>query len=366
MLKVIILLPLLFVIFFNSYSYADKIRDLASIQGIRENPLIGYGLIVGLDGTGDQTIQSPYTTQSLNNMLTQLGVNLSSNNNMNFKNVASVIVTAKLPPFSHLGEQIDVTVSSIGNSKSLRGGTLLMTPLRGADNQIYAIAQGNILVAERNNIDKKASFLHSNEVNAGKINNGATIEREVNNNFGKNKTINLQLNKENFSTAQRISDMINMKYQDMAKPINSKTVQLSMLEHDTSYVNTIANIENIDVPMPLQEAKVVVNARTGSVVMNQEVQLGSCAISHGQLSLLINQESLQSSLSEIRMNIQQKKKLYKQINQTALVKLNSLNNANLNNIIQALNILGARPEELMSILQSMKSAGCLHAKLEIM
>lgn len=165
--------------------YAEKIRDLTSIEGIRDNQLIGYGLIVGLDGTGDQSIQAPFTSQSLNNMLAQLGVSISPNTNMQLKNVAAVIVTANLPPFSHAGEQIDVFVSSIGNAKSLRGGTLLMTPLKGTDNQIYALAQGNILVSEKNNSIKKFNYIHVNQVNSGKIHRGATIEREIKNNFGK-------------------------------------------------------------------------------------------------------------------------------------------------------------------------------------
>ncbi|WP_422667262.1 flagellar basal body P-ring protein FlgI [Buchnera aphidicola] len=365
MYNIIVLIKLILSFLISFYAYADKIRDLTSIQGIRENQLIGYGLIAGLDGTGDQTTQSPQTTQSLNNMLTQLGVNLSSNNKINLKNVASVIVTAQLPPFGHIGEKIDVIVSSIGNSKSLRGGTLLMTPLRGSDNQIYAIAQGNILVAERNSVDKKINFLHANEVNGGKIDHGATIEREINNNFGKNKTVNLQLNEENFSTAQRISDIINMKYPNMAIAIDSKTIQLNMSANKTVQVYTISKIQDIDIPMPLQEAKVIVNARTGSIVMNKEVKLGSCVISHGSLSMLINQEKLNPLLIS-KVNQDYKKILYKNVQNAPYLKFNSLNNANLNNIIRALNILGEKPEELMSILQLMKSAGCLHAKLEIM
>ncbi|MBZ2279412.1 flagellar basal body P-ring protein FlgI, partial [Buchnera aphidicola] len=190
---------------------ADKIRDLTSVQGVRDNQLIGYGLVVGLDGTGDQSMQSPYTHQALNNMLSHFGISVPLNATINLKNIAAVVVTAKLPPFSHTGEKIDIAVSSIGNSHSLKGGILLMTPLRGVDNQIYAIAQGNILVSENTDSEKKRRFFYSSIVNSGRINNGAIIEREIHNNFGKHNTINLQLNEENFGLAQRISDVINIK-----------------------------------------------------------------------------------------------------------------------------------------------------------
>lgn len=348
--------------------YAEKIRDLTSIEGIRDNQLIGYGLIVGLDGTGDQSIQAPFTSQSLNNMLAQLGVSISPNTNMQLKNVAAVIVTANLPPFSHAGEQIDVFVSSIGNAKSLRGGTLLMTPLKGTDNQIYALAQGNILVSEKNNSIKKFNYIHVNQVNSGKIHRGATIEREIKNNFGKKNTINLQLNTEDFITAQRISDMINIKYPDTATPINSKTVQLNTSPNNDVQVHMLSNIQNIDISLPSQEAKVILNSRTGSIVVNQEVKLGTCVVSNGNISIvvheIINKKRDLNFLKDFKKNI--KKESYSEdiINQNYMENI-SLNQKNLNNIVRALNILGSTTSELMSILQSMKSAGCLNAKLEI-
>ncbi|AAM67886.1 flagellar P-ring protein precursor [Buchnera aphidicola str. Sg (Schizaphis graminum)] len=349
-----------------SFTYAEKIRDLTSIEGIRDNQLIGYGLIVGLDGTGDQSTQTPFTNQSLHNMLSQLGVTIPPDTNMHLKNVAAVIVTANLPPFSHTGEAIDVVVSSMGDAKSLKGGTLLMTPLRGADNQIYAIAQGNILVSEKNNL-KKNNSIFSNQVNSGRINHGATIEREINTDFGKKKIINLQLNKEDFGIAQKISDMINVQYPDTATALNSKTVQLNTYANNTIQVHMLSNIQNIDISMPSQEAKVIINPRTGSIVINQEVKLGTCIVSHGDLSILIEkkeEEKINSFLFEtLRKN--QKESFLKNIINRNYINNNSVKNTSLNNIVRVLNSLGTKPNELISILQLMKNAGCLHAKLEI-
>lgn len=359
MSKIIILLKLIILIStgLSFSSYAEKIRDLTSVEGIRDNQLIGYGLIVGLDGTGDQSTQAPFTKQSLKNMLSQFGVAIPPENNMHLKNVAAVIVTARLPPFSHSGEKIDVIVSSMGNAKSLKGGVLLMTPLKGTDNQIYAIAQGNILVSEKNNSQKLINSIRSYQVNSGRINHGATIEKEINNNFGQKKTINLQLNKEDFSTAQRISDIINTKYPDTATPINSKTIQLNTVANNNVQVHMLSNIQNIDVSIPSQEAKVVLNSRTGSIVINQEVRLKSCVISNGSTSIIVHKVT-------DKKNEKKDLSLKKIVNNEYLDQI-SLNNENLNNIVRALNLLGTKTDELMSILQSMKIAGCLNAKLEI-
>ena len=370
MSKIISLLKLIIVIFISLPlpSYAEKIRDLTSIQGIRGNQLIGYGLIVGLDGTGDQSTQTPFTNQSLNNMLSQLGVTIPRDANMHLKNVAAVIVTANLPPFSHAGEQIDVIVSSIGNAKSLRGGTLLMTPLKGTDNQIYAIAQGNILVSEKYKSNKKINSIRINQVNSGRITHGATIEREINTNFGKQKTINLQLNQDNFSTAQRISDMINTKYPDTATPINSKTIQLNTSADNNVQVHMLSNIQDIDISLPSQEAKVVINSRTGSVVINQEVKLGSCVVSNGNMSIIVHQIMNKNRdlyfLKSFKQDLKTVHSLKDIVNKNYMDNI-YLNKENLNNIVRALNALGTKPDELMSILELMKSAGCLNAKLEI-
>lgn len=368
MFKIISLLKFIICILisFYSFTHAEKIRDLTSIEGIRDNQLIGYGLIVGLDGTGDQSTQVPFTNQSLYNMLSQLGVTIPPDTNMHLKNVAAVIVTAKLPPFSHTGEKIDVVVSSMGNARSLKGGTLLMTPLKGADNQIYAIAQGNILVSERNSSQRRNNPIIFNQVNSGRIHHGATIEKEINTDFGKKEIINLQLNQEDFSIAQKISDMINIKYPDTAIAINSKTVQLNTYANNTIQVHMLSNIQDIDVSLPSEEAKVIVNPRTGSIVINKEVRLGTCIVTHKNLSVIINKIINKNNRSNFLHSISHdKSNLLTSINDKNYLENETLNNESLNNILRALNSLGTKPDELISILQSMKSAGCLHAKLEI-
>ncbi len=276
-------------VLFSALASADRIRDLTTVQGVRDNSLIGYGLVVGLDGTGDQTMQTPFTTQSLNNMLSQLGITVPPGTNMQLKNVAAVMITAKLPAFGRQGQQIDVVVSSMGNAKSLRGGTLLMTPLKGVDNQVYALAQGNLLVGGAG-AAAGGSSVQVNQLNGGRISGGATIERELPSNFGSANVINLQLNDEDFSMAQRISDAINSRSgYGSAQPLDGRTVQVRTSPDKSSQVRLLAEIQDIDVSVPLQDAKVIVNSRTGSVVMNREVTLGACAVAQGNLSVTVSQ-----------------------------------------------------------------------------
>lgn len=258
-------------------AHAERIRDLTSVQGVRENSLIGYGLVVGLDGTGDQTTQTPFTTQTLNNMLSQLGITVPTGTNMQLKNVAAVMVTASYPPFARQGQTIDVVVSSMGNAKSLRGGTLLMTPLKGVDSQVYALAQGNILVGGAG-ASAGGSSVQVNQLNGGRITNGAIIERELPTQFGAGNTINLQLNDEDFTMAQQITDAINRaRGYGSATALDARTVQVRVPSGNSSQVRFLADIQNMEVNVTPQDAKVVINSRTGSVVMNREVTLDSCA-----------------------------------------------------------------------------------------
>lgn len=351
----------------SSLANADRIRDLTTVGGVRDNSLIGYGLVVGLDGTGDQTMQTPFTTQSLNNMLSQLGITVPAGTNMQLKNVAAVMITAKLPAFGRQGQQIDVVVSSMGNAKSLRGGTLLMTPLKGVDNQVYALAQGNILVGGAG-ASAGGSSVQVNQLNGGRITGGATIERELPNSFGSANVIMLQLNEEDFTMAQRISDAINSRSgYGSAQPLDGRTVQIRTSANSTSQVRLLADIQNIDVSVPLQDAKVIINSRTGSVVMNREVTLSQCAIAQGNLSVTVNQSQNVSQPNtpfgggqtvvtpQTQIDLRQEGGALQSVSASA----------NLNNVVRALNALGATPMDLMSILQSMQSAGCLRAKLEI-
>ncbi|MDI9221647.1 flagellar basal body P-ring protein FlgI [Pantoea sp. EA-12] len=347
-------------------AHADRIRDLTSVQGVRDNQLIGYGLVVGLDGTGDQTTQTPFTTQTVSNMLSQLGITVPTGTNMQLKNVAAVMVTAKLPSFARQGQNIDVVVSSLGNAKSLRGGTLLMTPMKGVDNQVYALAQGNILVGGAG-ASAGGSSVQVNQLNGGRITGGATVERELQSNFGSQNTINLQLNNEDFTMAQRIADAINSRGMGSAQPLDARTVQIRVSPNNTSQVRLLSEIQNIDVSVPLEDAKVIINSRTGSVVMNREVTLNTCAVAQGNLSVTVNQQQNVSQPNTPFAGGQTVTTNNTQIDVRqsggALQRVNS--SANLNNVVRALNALGATPIELMSILQSMESAGCLRAKLEI-
>ena len=360
-------LIILFFITTSSVIYADKIRDLTSIQGTHENKLIGYGLVVGLDGTGDQIMHVPLTLQTLNNMLSQFGINIPSGTRIQLKNIAAVMVTAELPNFSHQGQKIDVVVSSIGDAKSLKGGTLLMTPLKGIDNKIYAIAQGNILIGSTNRSFEHYHQNYINQFNGGRITNGATIEREVKTQFGQDKTFNLQLNQEDFTMAQYISDVINMHYPNASIALDARTIQLHAPNDSSMQVRMISNIQNININIPEQDAKVIINARTGSIVMNKEVRLEACAVTDGNISVIVNKKNKINQLHAFVINAQVRS-LSKKNNRIKSVTTNvksDIGSVHLNNIVHTLNILGTTPMELMSILQAMKNAGCLHAKLEI-
>ncbi|RAW93400.1 flagellar basal body P-ring protein FlgI [Photorhabdus laumondii] len=346
---------------------AERIRDLTTVQGVRENALIGYGLVVGLDGTGDQTTQTPFTTQSLSNMLSQLGITVPPGTNMQLKNVAAVMVTAKLPPFGRAGQNIDVVVSSLGNAKSLRGGTLLMTPLKGVDNQVYALAQGNILVGGAG-ASAGGSSVKVNQLAGGRISNGAVIERELPTQFGENGVLNLQLNNEDFSLAQQISDTINRTDgMGTATPLDARTVQLRMPRDKSAQVKFLSHVQNLTVRVDVGDAKVIINSRTGSVVMNRNVMLDSCAVAQGNLSVIVDNQVVVSQpntpLAGGSTVVTRNPAVAVREQNGALQQVNA--SASLSHVIQALNALGATPNDLMSILQAMESAGCLRAKLEI-
>ncbi|XBC42100.1 MAG: flagellar basal body P-ring protein FlgI [Buchnera aphidicola (Meitanaphis elongallis)] len=367
------LLKCIFITFFliSLDIHAEKIRDLITIQGTRENQLIGYGLIAGLNGTGDDTNYIPYTVHALKNMLAQLGIGFSAEKNMQLKNIAAVIVTAKYPSFIHVGQKIDVIVSSIGNAKSLKGGTLLMTPLRSTDNKIYAVAQGNVTVNEeyypKNTFEKTVEY----QYNSGKILDGAIIEKEINTNFGTKKIITLQLNNEDFTMVQKISDLINIKYPHSAIALNARTIQLYAPIDSTVQVRMLSAIQNIHIDLPVQDAKVVINTKTGDIVMNREVKINSCAIAHGNISMTINesnneQQYFNNSVLNMKINDLKERNHILNENHNNNDELKYINRViHLSNIVHALNSLGIKPVELISMLQAMHDAGCLHAKLEV-
>ncbi|MGL4859791.1 MAG: flagellar basal body P-ring protein FlgI [Enterobacteriaceae bacterium] len=351
----------------SSFARAERIRDLATVQGVRSNSLMGYGLVVGLDGTGDQTMQTPFTTQSLNNMLSQLGITVPPGTNMQLKNVAAVMVTAQLPPFARAGQQIDVVVSSMGNAKSLRGGTLLITPLKGADNQVYALAQGNLLVSGAG-AQAGGSRVQVNQLNGGRINGGATIEREIPANFADGNTLSLQLNQGDFTLAQQISDEINRRFGSAtAQAEDGRTVKLFVPSNGSGKVRFLSEVQNIPIHIKSMDARVIINSRTGSVVMNRNVELDTCAIAQGDLTVEIKRNNQVSQpdtplaggstvvTKNTDVSLRQQGGSLQQVTASA----------NLNNVVRALNGLGATPNDLMAILQSMQNAGCLRAQLEI-
>ncbi len=346
--------------------HAERIKDLATVQGVRANQLLGYGLVVGLDGSGDQTTQTPFTVQSLTSMLGQLGVNLPPGVSLQLKNVAAVMLTAVLPPFAKPGQTIDVTVSSMGNAKSLRGGTLLMSPMRGADGLIYAMAQGHVLVGGVGASTAGGSSVTVNHLSVGRISSGATVEREVPTALGREGHIFLGLNTTDFTTARRMVDVINEAFgAGTATSVDARTIQVAAPLAPDQRVEFLSRVENMEVRPGASVAKVIVNARTGSVVMNQAVTVETCAIAHGNLSVTISSEPVISQpgpFSQGQTVQAQRDKIEIRQDKGGLTLLKGVNLAE---VVKALNSIGATPQDLLSILQAMKASGALRAELEI-
>jgi len=345
---------------------AARIKEVAALQGVRSNQLTGYGLVVGLDGTGDQTTQTPFTTQSLQAMLQQMGVTVPAGTNMQLRNVAAVIITAQLPPFAQPGQPLDVTVSSMGNAKSLRGGTLVATPLKGADGQIYAMAQGNVVIAGAG-ASGGGSKVQINQLSAGRIPQGATVERAVATPLQQSQIAQLDLNSSDFATAREVARAINTaKGANTAVPVDGRVVQIRLPADPAQRVGFLADIENLSFDMAAPSAKVVINARTGSVVMNQAVTLNACAVAHGNLSVTISSTPVVSqpgALSGGQTVVAEKTDI--SISQQAGSLVQMAAGTRLTDVVKALNALGATPQDLLAILQAMKSAGALNAELEV-
>lgn len=348
-------------------SQAMRIKEVAAVQGVRTNQLTGFGLVVGLDGTGDQTGQMPYTTQGMNNYLQQLGLTLPADAKLQLKNVAAVMVTAQLPPFAQPGQMIDVTVSSVGNAKSLRGGTLITTPLKGVDGEIYALAQGNLLVGGAG-ASGGGSKVQINHLSAGRIPGGAQVERAVPTPFAMGPTIDLGLNSADFQTARRVAEAINKRMGDgVASAVDGRTVRLVAPPDPHSRVSFIAEIEEIPMEATIPVAKVIVNSRTGSIVMNQAVTLGPCAVAHGNLSVTISSTPMVSQPNPLSTGGQTvvTEKTDIKISQDAgsLIQMDAA--PQLSDLVRMLNGLGATPQDLLAILQAIKAAGAMNAELEV-
>ncbi len=347
--------------------HAERVKDMSTIQGVRANQLIGYGLVVGLDGSGDQVRQTPFTQQSLTNMLSQLGVTVPQGTNMQVKNVAAVIVTARLPAFAQPGQAVDVVVSSMGNAKSLRGGTLLMTPLKGANGQVYAMAQGNLLVGGAG-AQAGGSSVQVNQLNGGIITNGAIIERSVPTTFARNGEIRLELNTTDFGIAQNVVAALNRTLgPGTARAVDGRVIELRGPPDAASQTAFLSRVENVQVNLPAARAKVIINARTGTVVMNRTVTIDEAAITYGNLSVVISQQSQVSQpttpFAGGQTVVTPSTQIEMRSGQGSIKRMRT--SANLADVVKALNALGATPQDLLSILQAMKSAGALHADLEI-
>lgn len=364
-LDALVVLLLLCSMALSPHAHAERLKDLASIQGVRNNQLLGYGLVVGLDGTGDQTTQTPFTVQSIISMMQQMGVNIPTGTSLQLKNVAAVMVTTSLPPFAQPGQTLDVTVSSMGNAKSLRGGTLLMTPLKGADGQVYAISQGNLVVGGVG-ASANGSQTQINHLGVGRISGGATVERSIPNAIANADKINLELNDSDFSTASMVVDAINNKFGAGTAAAQDGRVINVKIPDSNSRVAFLGSLESLTVSPAQSAAKIILNARTGSVVMNKAVTLDSCAVSHGNLSIVISTSPVISqpgalssgqTVSTARSQIEINKEPGKVLQLPA--------GANLAEVIKALNAIGATPQDLLAILQAMKAAGSLHADLEV-
>lgn len=350
-------------------AHATRIKEVAAIQGVRSNQLTGYGLVVGLDGTGDQTTQMPYTKQALANYLEQMGISLPATGNaaqLQLKNVAAVIITAELPAFAQPGQAIDINVSSMGNAKSLKGGTLVATPLRGADGEIYALAQGNVVVGGAG-ASAGGSKVQVNHLSAGRVPNGAQVERAVPSPINEGRSITLGLNQTDFQTADKMVRAINQRMgAGTATALDGRTVQVNAPLDPGSRVRMIAEIQEMPIETSKPAAKVVINARTGSIVLNQAVTLGPCAIAHGNLSITISTTPVISQpapFSQGQTVVAQKSDI--QVKQEPGKVINMPNSPQLTDVVRALNSLGATPQDLLAILQAIKAAGAMDAELEV-
>jgi flagellar P-ring protein precursor FlgI len=348
---------------------AERVKELATVQGVRSNQLLGYGLVVGLDGSGDQTTQAPFTAQSVNSMLSQLGIQLPPGVTPQLRNSAAVMVTAQLPPFARPGQTIDVTVSSLGNARSLRGGTLLLTPLRGADNQIYAMAQGNVIVGGAG-ASAAGSRVQINHLSAGRVPAGATVERAVPVPTLAGETIRLELTQSDFTMAGRVADAINQTLAGsgaaIAQAIDGRVIQVRLPGEAERRVPFLAQLENVEVNQPTPTPKVVVNARTGSVVINQSVTLAPSAVAHGNLSVTISSTPVVSQpgpFSQGQTVVAEKADIQIRQDGGNVMQLDAA--AKLTDVVKALNALGATAGDLIAILQALKAAGSLKAELEI-
>lgn len=365
--KHVVLATLFVVAIFAEQAMADRVKDLASVAGVRNNQIVGYGLVVGLNGTGDQTTQTPFTVQSIVNMLTQFGITIPPGVNLQLKNVAAVTVHAELPPFAKPGQTIDVTVSSIGNAKSLRGGSLIMAPLRGADGNVYAVAQGNLVVGGFGASGDDGSRIIVNIPSAGRIPNGATVEREVPSDFLDRGAVVLNLHVPDFTTSKNLAEQINLTMgPGTAESIDAVSVSVRAPADSSQRTAFVSALQALEVKPGEVQARVIVNSRTGTVVIGDNVRVTPAAVAHGALVVTISEAPW----------VSQPIAPFSNSGETVVVPDSDVNideeeasmflfepGTSLDEIVQAVNRVGAAPGDLVAILEALKQAGALRAEL---
>jgi len=354
-------------IVFTEYAFAERVKDLSSVAGVRNNQLVGYGIVVGLDGTGDQTSQTPFTVQSMKNMLQQFGVTIPPGVNMQLKNVAAVSIHADLPAFAKPGQTIDITVASLGNAKSLRGGSLLLAPLKGADGNVYAIAQGNLVVGGFGASAADGSKVTVNIPSAGRIPNGATVERAVPNDFHNFETIMLNLHSPDFTTSDRLAKLINESLgSGVAESVDAVSIRVRAPQDPTQRTSFLAHLENLELQPGQAAAKVIINSRTGTVVIGSHVRVTPAAVSHGSLVVTISERPFASQPVAPFSNAGQTVVLPDsdvEVSQDESKMFLFEPGTSLDEIVQAVNRVGAAPGDLVAILEALKQAGALRAEL---
>ena len=353
---------------FHSLCFADRIKDFSDVAGQRSNQLVGYGLVVGLDGTGDQTTQTPFTLQSVLQMIGVLGVTMpSTGNQTQLRNTAAVMVTADFPALSRPGQQLDVTVSSLGNSTSLKGGTLVMTPLKAADGQVYAQAQGSVVIGGSRAATGGAAT-SVNHLSAGRIPSGAIVEKAVPA-LLVDEFVQLDLRQADFALMQRTAETIGRRFGiGTALPIDARSLNVRVPTEPLKRTAFMAALQDLDVPMGSQPARVILNSRTGSVVMNQAVRLSPSAVAHGNLTVKIQQsptvsQPLPFSRGQTTTATEDTATISDSGKENSLISVPG--GASLDQVVKALNMMGATPQDLISILQSLRAAGALRAELEV-
>ncbi len=346
---------------------AERVKDVASVGGVRSNQLVGYGLVVGLDGTGDQTSQAPFTVQSILNMLAKFGVTVPPNVNPQLKNVAAVTVTAELPPFAKPGQTIDVTVASIGNAQSLRGGSLVMTPLRGADGEVYAMAQGSVVVSGFGISGRDGSRVSVNVPSGGRVPNGATVEREVGSSFATQPFVALNLNTPDFTTATRLAAAVNATFGDgTAQAADAVSVRVTAPADPAGRVAFIAALQELAIEPGEAPARVIVNSRTGTVVIGSHVRVLPAAVAHGSLSVTIRERSDVSQPSAFAQGTTVTTPRTEIDVEAPAARMFVFDaGVDLNDIVRAVNQVGAAPGDLVAILEALRQAGSLRAELVV-